>query len=157
LLPPRWSAPALLGGNGSAFADDLRRALTARPPYSAALVATLTARLGLDGSGRMLDVGSRPGILALAFADQFAEVVAIDPDSDMLAEGARLASATGKHKSSRSVSPFTGPTGCRLPRLSMPSHGQAVRLPSSATPPPIGRRRTGPACHGFRWQRSTMC
>ena len=69
----------------------------ARPPYSAALVATLTARLGLDGSGRMLDVGSGPGILALAFADQFAEVVAIDPDSDMLAEGARLARAAGKH------------------------------------------------------------
>src|SRR5690242_18987392 len=37
-----------------------------RPAYSPALVPTLAAELGLDGSGRLLDVGCGPGVLAIA-------------------------------------------------------------------------------------------
>ena len=62
-----------------------------RPPYSAELEAFLTRELGLDGTGRLLDVGCGPGVLALRLAALFAEVVGLDPDPDMLAEGARRA------------------------------------------------------------------
>lgn len=66
-----------------------------RPAYSRALVPTLAAELGLDGSGRLLDVGCGPGVLAITLADCFAEVVGLDPDAAMLAEGARRAIADG--------------------------------------------------------------
>jgi SAM-dependent methyltransferase len=66
-----------------------------RPGYSRALVATLTAELGLDGSGRLLDVGCGPGILTVELAPSFEEVIGLDPDADMLAEGARRAREAG--------------------------------------------------------------
>jgi ubiquinone/menaquinone biosynthesis C-methylase UbiE len=66
-----------------------------RPPYSRALVPALAAELGLDGSGRLLDVGCGPGVLAIALASCFAEVIALDPDAEMLAEGTRRAVDAG--------------------------------------------------------------
>lgn len=66
-----------------------------RPPYSRALVKTLAAELGLDGSGRLLDVGCGPGILTIEFADRFKEAIGLDPDAAMLAEGARRAARGG--------------------------------------------------------------
>jgi SAM-dependent methyltransferase len=66
-----------------------------RPPYSRALAATLAAELGLDGVGRLLDVGCGPGVLAVELAGHFAQVVGLDPDAEMLAEGARRAAAAG--------------------------------------------------------------
>ncbi len=62
-----------------------------RPPYSRALVTTLAAEVGLDGSSRLLDVGCGPGVLTIAFADHVAEAIGLDPDAEMLAEGARRA------------------------------------------------------------------
>ena len=62
-----------------------------RPPYSRALVTTLVAEVGLDGSSRLLDVGCGPGVLAIAFAGHVAEAIGLDPDAEMLAEGARRA------------------------------------------------------------------
>ena len=66
-----------------------------RPPYSRELVATLTAEVGLDGSGRLLDAGCGPGILIVELAPSFDEAIGLDPDADMLAEGARRASEAG--------------------------------------------------------------
>jgi SAM-dependent methyltransferase len=66
-----------------------------RPPYSAQLEAVLTAELGLDGRGRLLDVGCGPGILALRLAHLFEEAVGLDPDAGMLAEGAHAADVAG--------------------------------------------------------------
>ena len=60
-----------------------------RPPYSRALPVTLAAELGLDGAGRLLDVGCGPGVLAIELAGRFAEAIGLDPDADMLAEAAR--------------------------------------------------------------------
>jgi SAM-dependent methyltransferase len=57
------------------------------------LVATLAAELGLDGTGRLLDVGCGPGMLTIELADRFSHVVGLDPDAEMLAEGARRAAA----------------------------------------------------------------
>lgn len=67
----------------------------ARPPYAASLPDFLAEKLGLDGSGRLLDAGCGPGVLALLLADRFEEVIAVDPDPAMLAEAARIAGARG--------------------------------------------------------------
>jgi ubiquinone/menaquinone biosynthesis C-methylase UbiE len=66
-----------------------------RPPYSRALVATLAAEVGLDGSGRLLDVGCGPGVLTIMLADHFEEAIGLDPDAEMLAEGVRRAAQAG--------------------------------------------------------------
>lgn len=62
-----------------------------RPPYSSELEAFLAEELGLDGAGRLLDVGCGPGILVLRLAALFEQAIGLDPDPDMLAEGRRAA------------------------------------------------------------------
>src|SRR5579872_613884 len=62
-----------------------------RPPYSRDLAATLAEELGLDGSGRLLDVGCGPGILTVRLAHLFKGAVGLDPDPAMIAEGRRAA------------------------------------------------------------------
>jgi SAM-dependent methyltransferase len=62
-----------------------------RPPYSPQLEALLAAELGLDGSGRLLDVGCGPGILTVRLAHLFEGAVGLDPDPAMVAEGRRAA------------------------------------------------------------------
>jgi SAM-dependent methyltransferase len=66
-----------------------------RPPYSPDLEAVLTNELGLDGNGRLLDVGCGPGILVLRLAGLFEQAVGLDPDPDMLAEGRRAGQRDG--------------------------------------------------------------
>jgi SAM-dependent methyltransferase len=66
-----------------------------RPPYPPALVTILRENFGLDGTGRLLDLGCGPGPVALALAHLFHNVVAIDPDDAMRAEGERLARERG--------------------------------------------------------------
>ncbi len=66
-----------------------------RPPYAPGLAERLAEALSLDGTGRLLDVGCGPGILTLTLAHLFAEVVGVDPDEGMLAEGERRAAASG--------------------------------------------------------------
>jgi SAM-dependent methyltransferase len=62
-----------------------------RPAYSPELEAVLAREAGLDGSGRLLDVGCGPGVLAVRLAHLFGQAVGLDPDADMLAEGCRAA------------------------------------------------------------------
>ncbi|WP_290063135.1 class I SAM-dependent methyltransferase [Amycolatopsis solani] len=64
-----------------------------RLPYPAALGAAFAAELGLDGSGRLLDVGCGPGSLTSVLAPYFAEAVGLDADADMLREAARPGTA----------------------------------------------------------------
>jgi SAM-dependent methyltransferase len=66
-----------------------------RPPYARALAATLVAEVGLDGRGRMLDVGCGPGTLTVELTGHFEQAIGLDPDGEMLAEGARRARAAG--------------------------------------------------------------
>ena len=66
-----------------------------RPRYPRSLVTLLREKFGLDGTGRLLDLGCGPGPVALALAHLFREVVAIDPDDAMRAEGERLAREGG--------------------------------------------------------------
>jgi SAM-dependent methyltransferase len=66
-----------------------------RPPYSPDLEAILTEQLGLDGKGRLLDVGCGPGVLTTRLAPLFEDAVGLDPDADMLAAGRRAADKVG--------------------------------------------------------------
>jgi ubiquinone/menaquinone biosynthesis C-methylase UbiE len=66
-----------------------------RPAYSPGLEGLLTREAGLDGSGRLLDGGCGPGVLTVRLAHLFREAVGLDPDADMLAEGARAAGERG--------------------------------------------------------------
>lgn len=66
-----------------------------RPGYSPGLEALLAEELGLDGTGRLLDVGCGPGILTVRLARLFEEAVGLDPDPEMIAEGRRAAAERG--------------------------------------------------------------
>jgi SAM-dependent methyltransferase len=66
-----------------------------RPPYSSELTAAFVRELGLDGRGRLLDVGCGPGVLTIPLAHLFEEAVGLDPDPDMLTEASRLAAEAG--------------------------------------------------------------
>jgi SAM-dependent methyltransferase len=66
-----------------------------RVAYPRALADLLAAELGLDGSGRLLDVGCGPGSLTLLLAPLVAEATGIDADADMIAEGESLAVRAG--------------------------------------------------------------
>ena len=66
-----------------------------RPPYSPQLEEVLTEELDLDGTGRLLDGGCGPGILTVRLAHLFEDVVGLDPDAAMLAEGKRVADERG--------------------------------------------------------------
>jgi SAM-dependent methyltransferase len=60
-----------------------------RMPYPAELGTALRDELGLDGSGRLLDVGCGPGPLTAVLAPFFSAVVGIDADAAMIAEAGR--------------------------------------------------------------------
>ena len=64
-----------------------------RQRVSTEFILLLAARLGWTRVERVLDLGAGPGQLALLVAPVVAEVVAIEPEPDMLAEGQRRARA----------------------------------------------------------------
>ncbi|WP_307796260.1 class I SAM-dependent methyltransferase [Amycolatopsis sp. 195334CR] len=80
--------PSLYSGSAAYYARG-------RLAYPAALAEAIATALGLDGSGRLLDVGCGPGSLTLVLARHFREVVGVDADREMLAEAGRRADAAG--------------------------------------------------------------
>jgi SAM-dependent methyltransferase len=83
----KWDA-SLYGGSAAYYAEG-------RVPYPEELGDALARELGLDGGGRLLDVGCGPGSLTLLLAPWFGHVVGVDADPQMLAEGRRRAAAAG--------------------------------------------------------------
>lgn len=85
-----------------------------RPPYPKTLVTVLRDTFGLDGRGRLLDLGCGPGPVAIPIAHLFDEVVAMDPEPEMLIEGRAQAEHAGvsniefRHGSSEDLSPALG-------------------------------------------------
>jgi SAM-dependent methyltransferase len=59
------------------------------------MVEGLARRCGLDGSGRLLDLGCGPGFLAIALAPHVGEAVGMDPEPEMLSLAASEAAAAG--------------------------------------------------------------
>jgi SAM-dependent methyltransferase len=57
-----------------------------RPGYPPELLERLAAAAGLDGTGRLLDLGTGTGQLAVPLSAYVAEVVAVDPEPEMLAQ-----------------------------------------------------------------------
>jgi SAM-dependent methyltransferase len=66
-----------------------------RLPNAPELADAFEKALGLDGRGRLLDVGCGPGTVTLPLADLFQEVVGLDADTGMIQEARRLASERG--------------------------------------------------------------
>jgi hypothetical protein len=64
-------------------------------PYPPVIAEALRTELGLDGTGRLLDVGCGPGSLTVLLAPLFESAVGIDADGDMVAEAARNATVHG--------------------------------------------------------------
>jgi len=88
-MNPSWTwDPTLFAGTARYYSQG-------RLPYSDTFPATLRDAFGLDGRGRLIDVGCGPGTVAIPVAHLFEEVVGLDPDADMVAEAARTAEAAG--------------------------------------------------------------
>ncbi len=86
-----------------------------RAPYAPAAIDFIVDTYHLDADARALDLGCGPGTLAIPLSAIVAEVVAIDPDAEMIAEGQRLAAARGRrniqwlHSAAEDISPDAGP------------------------------------------------
>lgn len=66
------------------FSSAARHYLAGRPPYAARLVRRVAALAGLSRRHRVLDLGCGPGQLARALAPLAGQVVAMDPEPEML-------------------------------------------------------------------------
>ena len=73
----------------SLFAGTAPHYRRGRLPYAPGIADVVSDALGLDGTGRLLDVGCGPGTVTELLADRFADVVGVDPDPGMIAEAAR--------------------------------------------------------------------
>ncbi len=85
--------------------------LAGRPAYAPALIRRVAQLCGLDGTGRLLDLGCGPGQLAVAFAPFVADVLAVDPEPAMMATGQSLAGSaavTFRQGSSQDLDPSWG-------------------------------------------------
>jgi ubiquinone/menaquinone biosynthesis C-methylase UbiE len=68
-----------------------------RPRYPQRLLDALRLRTGTDGTGRLLDLATGTGELALAFRQDFSEIWAIDAEPEMIALAQRKATSHGIH------------------------------------------------------------
>jgi len=88
-MPKGWEWDETLYGGSAEYYE------RGRLPYPAELADRLASALALDGSGRAIDVGCGPGIIALRLAHRFDEMVGVDADRHMLEEAARRAVEQG--------------------------------------------------------------
>ena len=66
-----------------------------RVGYPPAMLDDLATACGLDGRGRLLDLGCGTGQLAIPLSDRFEAVVGVDASAEMIAEARRQADAAG--------------------------------------------------------------
>jgi SAM-dependent methyltransferase len=79
-------------GAFAGVAEDYQRY---RVPYPDAVFDWIVREYGLDGRGRLLDAGCGTGYVCLPLSRWFADVVAIDPEPDMLRVAERIARDRG--------------------------------------------------------------
>ncbi|MCO6010830.1 class I SAM-dependent methyltransferase [Actinoallomurus purpureus] len=63
-------------------------------PYPLSLADAVRKELGLDGRGRLLDVGCGPGSLTLLLAPMFEAAIGVDADRGMIVQASRRAGET---------------------------------------------------------------
>lgn len=68
-----------------------------RPRYPEELYNLLSDRFQLDGTGRLLDLGTGIGLIAIALSSQFESIIALDPDPEMLQEAKQEAELANIH------------------------------------------------------------
>ena len=68
-----------------------------RTKYPSSLFEKLDQLFNLNGRGRLLDLGCGPGIIAIPMSERFEEVVAIDPDPEMVKVCQQEAQSCGIH------------------------------------------------------------
>jgi ubiquinone/menaquinone biosynthesis C-methylase UbiE len=78
------------------FRSAARYYLSGRPAYSARLIRHVARITGLTRAHRVLDLGCGPGVLAGAFAGLAGEVVAMDPEPEMLRIAAAQFAGVGR-------------------------------------------------------------
>jgi hypothetical protein len=78
-------------GDPTLYAGSAEHYARGRRPYPPALATAVRDELGLDGTGRLLDVGCGPGSLTVVLAPLFAAALGVDADAGMLTEAARRA------------------------------------------------------------------
>ena len=66
-----------------------------RPIYPPAFITTVAQAAGLSREDRLLDLGTGPGVLALAFAPHVGSVLALDPEPAMLRLASEAVAAAG--------------------------------------------------------------
>ena len=66
------------------FRTAAKHYLSGRPAYASLLIHRVVELCGLNATHRILDLGCGPGQLAMAFAPFVGEVVALDPEPEML-------------------------------------------------------------------------
>lgn len=79
---------------GRRFRSAARYYLSGRPPYSSLLIRRVVELCALNATHDILDLGSGPGQLAMAFAPFVREVTALDPEPEMLAIARKNASSS---------------------------------------------------------------
>lgn len=66
-----------------------------RPGYPDEMIAHVIDRFGLDGRGRLLDLGCGTGQLLIPLAPHVETAIGMDPEPEMLTEGRRVAAEAG--------------------------------------------------------------
>lgn len=91
----RGGVPYAIPAFPNRFRGPARYYTTGRPAYPARLAARVAALAGLARDGRVLDLGTGPGLLAIDFAPYAAEVIGVDPEVAMLEVAANNAGRAG--------------------------------------------------------------
>ena len=95
--------------------------LSGRPFYSSLLIRRVVELCGLNAAHRVLDLGCGPGQLAAAFVPFVGEVIALDPEPEML----EIAKKSSGHLNIRFVQGASSDLGPQLGRFQAVTIGRA--------------------------------
>jgi SAM-dependent methyltransferase len=79
----------------SLYAGSAAHYAAGRMPYPPRLAEAIRDAVGLDGTGRLLDVGCGPGSLTLLLAPYVRSAVGVDADREMIVEARRRSAGSG--------------------------------------------------------------